>query len=126
MIYKIEMAKRILVIDDDEDILSILDIIFGEEGYEPILFNTGKTAEEIKILHPDLILIDVRIAGFHKTGAEICSEIKAQLDLAEIPVVLISAEENIQALAGGCGANAFVNKPFDIFHLLTKVKEFIP
>ena len=114
-----------MVIDDDEDILSILDIIFGEEGYEPILFKTGTTAEEIKIVHPDLILLDVRIAGFHKTGAEICAEIKAQLELAEIPVILISAEEDIELLAHGCGANGYVNKPFDIFHLVTKVKEFI-
>jgi DNA-binding response OmpR family regulator len=119
------MGKRILVIDDDEDILSILDILFGEEGYEPILLNTGKSAEEIQILHPDLILLDVRIAGFEKSGAQICSEIKAQMELSEIPVILISAEEDIEVLAGGCGANAFVNKPFDIYHLLTKVKEFI-
>ena len=60
------MAKRILVIDDDEDILSILDIIFGDEGYEPILYNTSMSAENIKILHPDLILLDVRIVGFDK------------------------------------------------------------
>nr|WP_294943887.1 response regulator [uncultured Mucilaginibacter sp.] len=119
------MGKRILVIDDDEDILSIFDIIFGEEGYEPILFNTGTSVEEIKILHPDLILLDVRINGFEKSGAQICSEIKAQLDLEKIPVILVSAEEDIQLLANSCGANAFVNKPFDIYQLLTKVKEFI-
>ena len=119
------MAKKILVIDDDEDILSILDIIFGDEGYEPMLFKTGKTTEQIKLLHPDLILLDVRIAGFHKTGAEICAEIKAQLELAEIPVILISAEQDVEELAHSCGADAFVNKPFDIFNLVTKVKEFI-
>lgn len=119
------MGKRILVIDDDEDILSIIDIIFGEEGYEPILFQTGTTAEQIKLLHPDLILLDVRIVGFHKTGDQICSEIKAQLDMADIPVLLVSAEENVALLAQGCGANGFVNKPFDIYHLLTKVKELI-
>jgi two-component system response regulator VicR len=119
------MAKRILVIDDDEDILSILDIIFGEEGYEPILIKTGTTAEEIRILHPDLILLDVRIAGCDKTGAEICTEIKSQLEIADIPVLLLSAEVDIDILASGCGANGFVNKPFDIDNLLKKVKEFI-
>ena len=119
------MAKRILVIDDDEDILSILDIIFGDEGYEPILQTTGTTLEHIKIMHPDLILLDVRIAGFDKTGAEICAEIKSEFQLANIPVLLISAEEDVDLLAQNCGANGFVNKPFDIYHLLTKVKEFI-
>ncbi|MFD2145355.1 response regulator [Mucilaginibacter antarcticus] len=120
------MSKRILVIDDDDDILSILDIIFGEEGYEPILFKTGTTTEEIKVLHPDLILLDVRIAGFGKTGAEICKEIKTEMDLANIPVLLVSAEEDVAVLARGCGANGFVSKPFDIYYLLTKVKEFLP
>ena len=119
------MEKRILVIDDDEDILSIMDIIFGDEGYKPILYKTGTTAEQIKILHPDLILLDVRIAGFHKTGAEICADIKSQLELANIPVLLLSAEENVEALALECGANGFVNKPFDIFNLLKRVKEII-
>lgn len=119
------IAKKILVIDDDEDILSILDIIFCEEGYDAILYKTGTTTENIKVLHPDLILLDVRIAGFHKTGAEICKEIKAQLDMSDIPVILISAEENVMSLAQNCGANGYVNKPFDIYYLLAKVKEFI-
>lgn len=120
------MGKRILVIDDDQDILSILDIIFGDEGYETILYNTGTTAEHIRILHPDLVLLDVRIAGFDKTGAEICAEIKAQLDLVNVPVLLLSAEAGIDLLARRCGANGFVTKSFDIYNLLRKVKEFLP
>jgi two-component system response regulator VicR len=122
---KTRMAKRILVIDDDEDILSILDIIFADEGYEAVLYSTGTTAEQIILLHPDLILLDVRIAGFNKTGDQICTEIKSQLELANIPVLLFSAEENIDSLAHVCGANGYVNKPFDIYGLLTTVKEFI-
>lgn len=119
------MGKRILVIDDDEDILSIFDIIFGDEGYQAILYNTGTTAEQIKLLHPDIILLDVRINGFHKTGAEICAEIKAEFELSGIPVLLVSAETNVAALAEKCGANGYVNKPFDIENLLARVKEFI-
>lgn len=119
------MAKRILVIDDDEDILSIFDLIFCEEGFEAILYNTGTTIEDIKNLRPDLILLDIRIVGFEKTGTEICAEIKNQLELEKIPVLLVSAEENVDLLATSCGANGYVNKPFDINKLLVKVKEFI-
>ncbi|EDM37782.1 response regulator receiver sensor signal transduction histidine kinase [Pedobacter sp. BAL39] len=119
------MTKKILVIDDDEDILSILDILFVEEGYEAILYNTGTTTEQIKILHPDLILLDVRINGFEKTGVQICAEIKNQLELNDIPVLLVSAEMNVDGLARSCGANGYINKPFDIDKLLSKVKEFI-
>jgi two-component system response regulator VicR len=119
------MAKRILVIDDDEDILNILDIILGDEGYEAILSQTGPTTEEIKILHPDLILLDIRISGFEKTGVQICAEIKSELALANIPVLLFSAEMDVPILANNSGANGYVKKPFDINKLLAKVKEFI-
>lgn len=120
------MAKKILVIDDDEDILFILDIIFVDEGYEVVLFNTGTTVEHIKILQPDLILLDVRIAGFNRSGPEICMDIKQEPDLEKIPVLLISAEEDVQSLARDCSADGYVNKPFDIHQLVAKVKGFIP
>ena len=119
------MSKRILVIDDDEDILAIMDIIFEEEGYQTILYNTGATAEQIKLLSPDLILLDVRITGFHKTGADICSEIREETGLNSVPILLVSAETNVDVLAKTCGASGYVNKPFDIDGLLSKVKELI-
>jgi two-component system response regulator VicR len=119
------MAKRILVIDDDEDILAILDILFADEGYEVILQNTGTTADQVKLIGPDLILLDVRIVGFSKTGDEICAEIKRQLELTAIPVLLVSAEPDLQQRAGLCGANGYLAKPFEINKLLEKVKEFI-
>lgn len=126
IVWKKTMGKKILVVDDDEDILSILDIILVEAGYEPILCSTGTTAEEVNRLHPDLILLDIRIAGCLKTGAEICAELKSKSDIFGIPVLLLSAEENIASLANGCGADGFVNKPFDMYQLINKVKEFIP
>jgi len=119
------MAKRILVIDDDQDILSILEIIFVEEGYETILQQSGTTVEHIKILHPDLILLDIRINGYPKSGAQICKEIKNERELDAVPVLLVSAEINVPELAQSCGANGYLNKPFDIENLLAKVKELI-
>ncbi|MHA4896217.1 response regulator [Pedobacter sp. PWIIR3] len=119
------MPKRILIIDDDEDILTIFDLIFGEEGYETILYRTGTTIDEIKILHPDLILLDVRISGYAKSGDEICAEIKAATELAEIPVLLVSAEIDVNLRADDCGANGYISKPFDINNLLARVKSYM-
>jgi len=119
------MAKSILVIDDDEDILSILDIVFVDEGYDVVLLNTGTTADQVKLIGPDLILLDVRIIGFSKTGDEICAEIKRELELTDIPVLLVSGEPDVQQRALSCGANGYLNKPFQINKLLEKVKEFI-
>jgi two-component system response regulator VicR len=117
------MAKRILVIDDDEDILEILNIIFQDEGYDVIISNTAEAANHIHEIHPDIVLLDVRITGSLKTGAEICEEIRLQYRAEELPVILVSAETDIAVLALHCGADAYVAKPFDIYDLIITVKE---
>ncbi|WP_233524498.1 response regulator [Mucilaginibacter conchicola] len=117
------MARRILVIDDDEDILEILNIIFQENGYDIVMSNTGEAAEHIRVIQPDLILLDVRIIGSAKNGPEICKEIKSQLETRHLPVMLVSAESDLSVIAKECGADAYIRKPFDIFDLLAKTEE---
>lgn len=119
------MAKRILVIDDDEDILEILNIVFQENGYEIVLSNTGEAAGYIRIIQPDIVLLDVRIIGSAKSGPEICKEIKSQLETRHLPVMLVSGETDLSIIAQECGADSYMSKPFDIFDLIAQVKEFI-
>ena len=117
------MNKRILIIDDDEDILDILDTIFRDEGFEVIVSNTGEAANHIHVIHPDIILLDVRIEGSPKRGDQICAEIKAQYPEDNYPVVLVSAETNLAVLANECGADFYIKKPFDIYDMLLQVKK---
>lgn len=119
------MTKRILVIDDDKDILAILSIIFREEGYEVILRDTGTTAEYVQLLHPDLILLDIQLIGSEKTGAEICRELKSHSETRRLPVILFSAETDIDILALESRADAYISKPFEAHHLVSRVKEFL-
>ena len=119
------MAKKVLVIDDDEDILEILNIIFQENGYEIVLSNTGEAAGHIRLIQPDLVLLDVRIVGSAKSGPEICKEIKSQQETRHLPVMLVSGETDLAIIAEKCGADAYVAKPFDIFDLLAQVKELL-
>ncbi|MGY3212040.1 response regulator transcription factor [Mucilaginibacter sp. HD30] len=119
------MPKRILVIDDDEDILEILNIIFQNEGFEVVVSNTGETAEHLELIHPDLILLDVRIEGYRKRGNEICAEIRKHYPPEKLPVILLSAETDLDSLAAGCGANSFIKKPFDIAQLADTVKHLL-
>jgi two-component system response regulator VicR len=121
-----DMAKKVLVIDDDEDILEILNIIFQENGYEIVLSNTGEAAGHIRLIQPDLVLLDVRIVGSAKSGPEICKEIKSQQETRHLPVMLVSGETDLAIIAEECGADAYVAKPFDIFDLLAQVKELLP
>ncbi|PWK71473.1 two-component system alkaline phosphatase synthesis response regulator PhoP/two-component system response regulator MtrA [Mucilaginibacter oryzae] len=119
------MNKRILIIDDDEDILDILHIIFRDEGFNVVVSNTGEAADHIHIISPDLILLDVRIAGSAKRGDQICAEIKARYPGNKLPVVLVSAETDLEMLANQCGADFYVKKPFDIYELLSRVKAYL-
>lgn len=119
------MNKRILAIDDDEDILAILQIIFEDEGYEVILCNTGTTAEEVQLIHPDLVLLDVRIRGFHKTGDQICNELKTMPSTSNVPVLLFSAELDVRILAQESGADGYIRKPFNIDQLVSQVNQIL-
>ncbi|MDT3401371.1 response regulator [Mucilaginibacter terrae] len=116
------MNKRVLIIDDDEDILDILHIIFRDAGFNVVISNTGEAAENIHMVNPDLILLDVRIDGYPKRGDQICAEIKANYP-KKLPIVLVSAETDLAMLANECGADLYIQKPFDIYDLLLKVKE---
>lgn len=119
------MPKRILVIDDDEDILTILNIIFEDEGYEVILSNTGTSAEEVLLIHPDLVVLDVRIRGFHKTGDQICNELKTMDGTRNLPVILLSAEVDVPVLARESGADGYFRKPFNIDDLVSHVNQIL-
>ena len=119
------MNKRILIIEDDPQILDILEIIFQDDGFDVIASRTGLSLDQITLSHPDLILLDVRIAGFAKTGAEICSELKAFGRTRHLPVLLLSAEHDLAKTASECGANGHLSKPFEIAGLMQKVHEML-
>lgn len=116
-----KMAKKILIIDDDPDILELLDIVFQDSGYEVVLSRSCLEPDQIQVIHPDVLLLDVQIAGCKKTGAELCRQLKADRQTTELPVILFSAIENLLELAEESLADNYVNKPFSIDNLLKKV-----
>ncbi len=118
------MSKTILSIEDDPDILAILEIIFQDEGFVLIANSKGMTVEEIALVNPDVILLDVRIAGFEKTGPQLCKELKAYTKTKHLPIILLSAERDLPQLAADCQADSYVNKPFDINGLVELVGNF--
>lgn len=112
--------KKLLVVDDEPDILEFLQIILEEEGYEVITSDKGEFLEQ---LHngglPDLILVDVLLSG--KDGREIVKHLKSQDETKHIPVIMFSAHPSAEQTAREAGAEDFVAKPFEIDLLLTKI-----
>jgi len=117
------MGKRVLVIDDDEDMLEILNLVFQESGYDIVTSNTSDAANHIKVIQPDIVLLDVRITGSPKDGPDICRGIKSQMATRHLPVMLVSGETDLKIIARECGADAYIAKPFDIYELLFQVEE---
>ncbi|MCL2388175.1 MAG: response regulator [Defluviitaleaceae bacterium] len=104
--------KKILIVDDTETFLYILNHIL-KENYETIISKSGEDGlETAKLTKPDLILLDVMMPGM--SGYDVLRELKADDQLKEIPVILItgnSTEEN-EAEGYALGAADYIKKPF--------------
>jgi CheY-like chemotaxis protein len=112
--------KTILLVDDDQDILLVLQDLLVGEGYTVQIANSGTAA--IRSLQqglPDLILLDILIAG--TDGRKFAKQLKEEARTATIPLLMISAHPNGGQEAHAAGADDFVAKPFEIDTLLAKV-----
>ena len=111
--------RRILIVEDDEDISMIEEAYLEAAGFETRIINDGmqvkKTLEEEQF---DLILLDLMLPG--KSGYEICREIRDQLD---IPILMVTARtESVDKIRGlGMGADDYISKPFDPAELVARV-----
>lgn len=115
--------KRVLVVDDEPDILEFLQIILEEEGYE---VTVSDKSEYLERLHdgglPNLILLDVLLSG--KDGRDIVKYLKSQEETKTIPVIMFSAHPSAEETARQAGADDFLAKPFSIDVLLEKIARF--
>ena len=103
----------VLVVDDDEDMLIMMQHLLMAEGYVPLISPNAQNAMEI--VHwrsPAMVLLDLRMIGVD--GGDICQQIKSDPATSYIPVIILSANHNIETIAKECGADAFLAKPFSI------------
>jgi DNA-binding response OmpR family regulator len=116
------MGKRILILDDDQDILDIISDLLIDCGFEVQTLSTGEQIfSVISQFHPDLVLMDVMLANMD--GRVICRNLKENENTQFIPVILISGTHDLAHSLNQIGApNDFIPKPFDIDFLLNKIK----
>ena len=120
------MAKRILVVDDDENILNLERTILEGKGFEVIAAPGGAQALDILSKQAfDLILLDVMMPEID--GFTVCRKIKEDARLKEVPVIFLTAKGGGEALAEGfeSGAVMYINKPFTANKLLTIVNTML-
>jgi len=110
------MNKKVLILDDDIDILQICSIVLKKKGFDVSTLNSSnQIVEHVRTHQPDVILMDNWIPG--PGGIEATKELKNTPDLQSIPVIFFSANSNVTQLAKEAHADYFLQKPFDITEL---------
>ncbi|WP_431217267.1 response regulator [Puia sp. P3] len=110
------MNKRVLILDDDPDILQICSIVLKKKGFDVSTLNTSsQVIEQVRSYHPDVILMDNWIPG--PGGIEATRMLKLAPETHDIPVIFFSANSNVTQLAREAQADFFLQKPFDITEL---------
>lgn len=118
--------KRILVVDDDPEILGLLSIRLKRKGYHLYEAMNGQTAiETAREQRPDLIILDVMMP--EKNGWEVAREIRKHSNTAHIPILMLTAiGDSLNEMTSSLyGANDFVNKPFEFEELEGKVQKLL-
>src|SRR5687768_15345696 len=108
---------KILVIDDDPDIIIVIKMALKRNGYEVAsAMHETQAYEQVNIFKPDLILLDVLLSG--ADGRHICKHLKSQTNSKHIPVIIFSGHPSAQKNIKDYGADDFLAKPFQESDLL--------
>jgi DNA-binding response OmpR family regulator len=120
------MAHKILIVDDEPNILISLEYLMQREGFEVSIARDGLQAiAAIEGNPPDLVLLDVMMPG--KTGLEVCQHVRAQDRLRDVQIIMLTAKGRETDVAKGLalGANAYVTKPFSTRDLVVQVRDLL-
>jgi EAL domain-containing protein (putative c-di-GMP-specific phosphodiesterase class I)/CheY-like chemotaxis protein len=118
--------RKILIVDDDEDILLIVQTLLTNAGYAPILARNGREGiEQASAMQPDVILLDVTMPQM--SGWEVCATLKNLPETSSIPIVMLTVKSEIKDLITGMqvGADDYITKPFTKRHLLETVERLL-
>ncbi len=120
------MADKILIVEDEPNIVLPLQFSLEQKGYEVKIVDRGEDALEILPgFQPDLILLDIMLPGID--GYEVCQNIRENPDMRHIKIVYLSAMGRDIDVAKGIAlaADAYIVKPFSILDVISKVNELL-
>jgi DNA-binding response OmpR family regulator len=120
------MSHRILIVDDEPNIVISLEYLMRKEGYEVAVATDGEAALKQAVeFAPDLVLLDVMLP--RKSGFEVCQALRAEPALAAVKVIMLTAKGRETEVAKGLalGADAYVTKPFSTTDLVLQIKSLL-
>ena len=117
------MKKKILVVDDEDDILNFLELVLGEKGFDVVTASGGQEAlTKAQLERPDLVLLDIMMPQMD--GWEVLKLLRVDEETAEILVAMLSARTEARDRVQGLqeGAIDYICKPFSLQELLGKIE----
>lgn len=120
------MAHRILIVDDEPNIVISLEYLLKKEGFEINVATDGEAALSMAAeFRPHLVLLDVMMPK--KSGFEVCEALRADPSMSELKIVMLTAKGRETEVSKGLalGANAYITKPFSTKDLLAQIKTLL-
>jgi len=117
------MAPRILIVDDEKDIVDLVAYNLEKEGYEVLKAYDGEKALSIvRTKNPSLVVLDLMLPGIQ--GLEVCKRIRRDAETAAVPIIMLTAkgEELDRVIGLEVGADDYITKPFGVKELTARVK----
>jgi len=117
------MKEKILIVDDEKDIVKMLDYNLKKDGFRTITANDGEDALDFANReYPDLIILDLMLPGL--SGLEVCKTLKKESKTASIPIIMLTAktQEADKIVGLELGADDYVTKPFSPRELIARIK----
>ena len=115
--------RKLLVVDDDPGLQEMFKIILNHAGYDVEIISNGNKIFSKEFNIPDLFLVDKQLSGID--GLDICRFLKRDETTKNIPLLMVSANPDIQELSIRAGADGYIQKPFQLAEFLHKIKETI-
>ena len=117
------VQKKILVVDDEKDIVELISYNLEQEGLAVIKAYDGQMAwERVKTAKPDLVVLDLMIPGIH--GLEVCKLIRRDAATGTLPIIMLTAKsDQVDKILGlELGADDYVTKPFNVRELIARIR----
>lgn len=116
-------AKKILIVEDEKDILQLVKLYLDKEGYRTVTASTGSEGlKQVRAEKPDLVVLDLMLPEID--GLEVCKRLRSAPETAMLPIIMLTAkaEESDTIIGLELGADDYVTKPFSPKTLVARVK----
>ncbi len=120
-----DSKRKVLIVDDEPNIVTALDFLLKRSGYDVRVAGTGEDAlEQIESYVPDVVLLDIMIP--QKSGYEVCQRVRERPEWGHIKIVMLSARGREAEVSKGLslGADLYITKPFSTHELIAAIDRF--